>query len=226
MPHGKRYTKRAALVDVKKSYGLTDAVELVRKTSPARFDASVEIHLHLGVNPEKGDQQVRGTVRLPHGTGKTKRVAAFVPSDREAEAREAGADLVGGKDLIAEIRTSEALKFDVAVATPDMMKELATIAKLLGPRGLMPSPKNGTVTTKVAETVKDLKGGLIAFKNDDTANIHQVIGRVSWDAPRLLENLTVFLEAIRRVKPSTSKGTYMKAATLTSTMGPAVRLQM
>lgn len=226
MPHGKRYAKRAALIDPKKSYPPDEAVELVRKTSPTRFDASVEVHLHLGVNPEKGDQQVRGTVRLPHGTGKTKRVAAFVPANREAEAKEAGADLVGGGELIAEIRTSEAFAFDVAVATPDMMKELATIAKLLGPRGLMPSPKNGTVTTKVAETVKDLKGGLVAFKNDDTANVHQVIGRVSWDAARLRENLDAFLEAIRRAKPPTSKGTYVQTATLTSTMGPSIRLQV
>ena len=226
MPHGKRYTKRAALVDAKKAYGLTEAIELVRSTSPARFDASVEVHLHLGVNPEKGDQQVRGTVRLPHGTGKTKRVAAFVPPDREAEAKGAGADLVGGKELIAEIKASEALDFDVALATPDMMKELAAIAKILGPRGLMPSPKNGTVTTAVAQTVKDLKGGMVAFKNDDTANVHQAVGRVSWDAARLRENLDAFLEAIRRTKPPTSKGIYIRNATLTSTMGPAVKLQV
>lgn len=225
MPHGKRYAKRAALIDRKKSYSLSEAVELVRTTSPARFDASVEVHLHLGVNPEKGDQQVRGTVRLPHGTGKTKRVAAFVPSDREAEAKGAGADVVGGKELIAEIRASEALHFDVAVATPDMMKELATIAKLLGPRGLMPSPKNGTVSTKIGEVIQDLKGGMVAFKNDDTANVHQIIGRVSWDAVRLRENLDAFLEAIRRAKPPTAKGTYVRAATLTSTMGPAITLQ-
>jgi len=223
---GKRYTAKAALVDTKKAYSLDEAVELVRNTSPARFDASVEVHLHLGVNPEKGDQQVRGTVRLPHGTGKTKRVAAFVSSDREAEARGAGADPVGGKELIAEIKASETLNFDVAVATPDIMKDLATIAKILGPRGLMPSPKNGTVTTNVAETIADLKGGMVAFKNDDTANIHQAIGRVSWDAPRIRENLAAFLEAIRRAKPPTAKGVYIRSAALTSTMGPSIGIQV
>ncbi len=222
---GKRYAKVATLIDSKKSYPLDEAVELIRTTSPARFDASVEAHCNLGIDPEKGDQQVRGTVRLPHGTGKTRRVAAFVPAGREAEAREAGADLVGGKELIEQIRASEKLEFDVAVATPDIMKDLATIAKLLGPRGLMPSPKNGTVTTKIAETVRDLKGGLVAFKNDSTANVHQVIGKVSWDAGRIRENLATFLEAVRRAKPPSSKGVYIRSITLTTTMGPGIKVQ-
>ena len=222
---GKRYTAKTALVDVKKTYTLDEAVELIRTTSPARFDASVEVHCNLGIDPEKGDQQVRSTVRLPHGTGKTRRVAAFVPAGREAEAREAGADLVGGKELIEQIRASEKLEFDVAVATPDIMKDLAGIAKLLGPRGLMPSPKNGTVTTKVAETVRDLKGGLVAFKNDSTANVHQVIGKVSWDAGKIRENLTTFLESIRRAKPPSSKGVFIRNITLTTTMGPGIKVQ-
>lgn len=221
---GKRYTTKVALVDSKKTYALDEAVELIRTTSPTRFDASVEIHLRLGIDPEKGDQQVRGTVRLPHGTGKTRRVAAFVPADREAEAREAGADPVGGKELIERIRSTEKLEFDVAVATPDIMRDLASIAKLLGPRGLMPSPKNGTVTTKVGDTIRDLKGGLVAFKNDSTANMHQAIGKVSWDAVKLRENLTAFLEAIRRAKPPSSKGVFLRAAHLTTTMGPSIKL--
>jgi large subunit ribosomal protein L1 len=221
---GKRYATKAALVDTKKSYSLDDAVELVRQTSPTKFDASVEVHLRLGIDPEKGDQQVRGTVRLPHGTGKTRRVAAFVSASHEVPAREAGADLIGSKELIEQIKSSEKLEFDVAVATPDLMKDLASIAKLLGPRGLMPSPKNGTVTTKVAETVRDLKGGLVAFKNDATSNMHQVVGKVSWEAPKLRENIVAFLEAIRRAKPPSSKGTYLKAAYLTTTMGPSIRL--
>lgn len=226
MAHGKRYTKRAALVDAKKVYAPDAAIELIRTSSPARFDASVEVHLRLGIDPAKGDQQARGTVRLPHGTGKTRRVAAFVSAAREAEAKEAGADIVGGKELIESIRTSEKLEFDVAVATPDMMKELATIAKLLGPRGLMPSPKNGTVTLKVAEVIRDLKGGMVAFKNDDTANLHQPIGKVSWDVVKLRENLAAFLDAVRRAKPPSSKGVYLKAACLTTTMGPSVKLQV
>ncbi|MDO8621993.1 MAG: 50S ribosomal protein L1 [bacterium] len=221
---GTRYTTKAALVDAKKTYAPDAAIELIRKSSPARFDASVEVHLRLGIDPAKGDQQARGTVRLPHGTGKTRRVAAFVSAAREAEAKEAGADLVGGKELIERIRTTEKLEFDVAIATPDIMKELATIAKLLGPRGLMPSPKNGTVTTKVAEVIRDLKGGMVAFKNDDTSNLHQVIGKVSWEPTKLSENLTAFLEAVRRAKPPSSKGVYLKAAHLTTTMGPSVRL--
>ena len=221
---GKRYATKTALVDAKKTYALDEAVELIRKSSPARFDASVEVHLRLGIDPEKGDQQVRATVRLPHGTGKARRVAAFVPAGREDEAREAGADPVGGKELIDQIRTSEKLNFDVAVATPDIMKDLAGIAKLLGPRGLMPSPKNGTVTTKIGETVRDLKGGLVAFKNDSTANMHQAIGKVSWDAAKLRENLTAFLEAIRRAKPPSSKGVFLRAAYLTTTMGPSIKL--
>ena len=226
MAHGKRYTKRAALVDAKKTYAPDAAIELIRKSSPARFDASVEVHLRLGIDPAKGDQQARGTVRLPHGTGKIRRVAAFVSAAREAEAREAGADLVGGKELIESIRTSEKLEFDVAVATPDIMKDLATIAKLLGPRGLMPSPKNGTVSPKIADVIRDLKGGMVAFKNDDTSNLHQVIGKVSWDSAKLQENLTAFLEAARRAKPPSSKGVYLKAAYLSTTMGPSIRLQI
>lgn len=226
MAHGKRYAKRAALVDVKKTYGSEEAVALLKQTSPTRFDASVEVHFRLGIDPKKGEQQVRGTVSLPHGTGKSKRVAAFVPTDREADAKAAGADLVGGKELIAEIKSTEKLNFDVAVATPDMMKDLATIAKILGPKGLMPSPKNETVTPKIADAIRDLKGGKVAFKNDDTANVHQIIGKVSWDAAKLRENLAAFLEAIRRAKPPTSKGTYLVSAHLTTTMGPSLRLQV
>jgi large subunit ribosomal protein L1 len=224
---GKRYTKRAALIDPKKkTYAIEDAVALITQTSPTRFDASVEVHLRLGIDPKKGEQQVRGTVSLPNGTGKSKRVAAFVGQDREAEAKAAGADLVGGKELIDQIRSTKKLDFDVAVATPDMMRELATIAKILGPKGLMPSPKNETVSPKIGETITALKGGKVAFKNDDTANVHQIIGKVSWDATKLTTNLTSFLEAIRRAKPPSSKGTYLLTAHLTTTMGPSIRLQL
>ncbi|MBI4142615.1 50S ribosomal protein L1 [Candidatus Uhrbacteria bacterium] len=224
MAHGKRYTARAALVDAKKTYAIPDAVALLRQTSPARFDASVEVHVRVGIDPKKGEQQVRATVSLPHGTGKMKRVAAFVHADREAEAKAAGADLVGGKELIDQIRTSEKIEFDVAVATPDMMKDLATIAKILGPKGLMPSPKSDTVTPKIGEAITALRGGRVTFKNDANANIHQVIGRVSWDAAKITENLTTFLDSVRRAKPPSAKGTYLQSASLTTTMGPSVRL--
>lgn len=226
MPHGKRYQAKAKLIDRTKRYTLDEAITLVRQASPARFDAAVEAHLQLGIDPKKGDQQVRSNVVLPHGTGKTQRVVAFVGPDREQEARNAGADIVGGKELIAELRSSEAIAFDVAVATPDMMKDLASIAKLLGPRGLMPTPKNSTVTTKVAQIIHDLKRGMAAYKNDDTANVHQVVGRVSWDAAKLRENLAAFLESVRRAKPPSSKGTFIKSMTLTSTMGPGVRVHV
>lgn len=226
MPRSKRYAARVKLIDRTKRYPLDESIALVQKTNTAKFNAAVEVHLVLGIDPKKGDQQVRTTVSLPHGTGKTKRIVAFVSTAKEQEAKDAGADLIGGKELIEKIRSSEQTAFDVAVATPDMMKELASIAKILGPRGLMPSPKNGTVTANIAGTIRDLKGGMVAFKNDDTANLHQVVGRAAWDAAKLRENIDVFLAAVRRAKPPSSKGTYLKAMTLTSTMGPGVRVQI
>lgn len=226
MPRSKRYTARLKLVDRTKRYSLEDAIALVQKTNTAKFAASLEAHCNLGIDPKNGEQQVRSTVNLPHGTGKTKRIAAFVPSAKEAEAKDAGADVVGGKELIDQIKSTEAIAFDVAVATPDMMRELASIAKILGPRGLMPSPRNGTVTKDIGSIVHDLKGGMVTFKNDDTGNLHQVVGRVSWDAAKLRENLIAFLDAVRRAKPPSSKGIYLKSVTLKSTMGPGVRVQI
>ncbi|MDO8463376.1 MAG: 50S ribosomal protein L1 [bacterium] len=226
MAHGKRYQARTKLVDRTKTYLPPEAIALVQKTSLSSFDGAVEAHVRLGIDPKKGDQQVRTTVILPHGTGKTKRIAVFVGPDKQQEATDAGADLVGGKELIEEIKSTGKIAFDVAVATPDMMKDLAQIAKLLGPRGLMPSPKNGTVTTTIAQTIENLKGGMVAFKNDDTANVHQIIGRVSWDAVKLQENFDAFMGAIRRAKPPSSKGTFVKSVTLCPTMGPGVRVRI
>ncbi|MDO8425517.1 MAG: 50S ribosomal protein L1 [bacterium] len=226
MAHGKRYQARTKLVGATKLYDSAEALELVKRASTSKFDGAVEVHIRLGIDPKKGDQQVRATVVLPHGTGKTKRVAAFVNAEKMAEAKAAGADIVGGKELVEQIKTTEKIEFDVAVATPDMMKDLASIAKLLGPRGLMPSPKNGTVTTAISETVTNLKGGMVAFKNDDTANVHQIIGRVSWDVSKLQENYATFMEAIRRAKPGSSKGVYVRSITLAPTMGPGVKVQL
>ncbi|MFH1429974.1 MAG: 50S ribosomal protein L1 [Candidatus Uhrbacteria bacterium] len=226
MAQGKRLAAKSKLVDKTKLYSVQEAIELVKKTSVARFDAALEAHIRLGIDPRKGDQQVRTTATLPHGTGKQKRVAAFVGPEKQAEAKEAGADIVGGKELIEELKRTEKLDFDVTVATPDLMKDLATIAKLLGPRGLMPSPKNGTVTQNVREIVEGLKGGMIAFKNDDTANVHQVIGRVSWDAAKLLENYTVFIDAVRRAKPASSKGVYLRSIVISSTIGPGIKVKV
>ena len=226
MPRGKKYLEAKKLIDPKKVYSLEEGVELVKKTNPAKFDASVEIHIRLGIDPTKGEQQVRGTVALPHGTGKSKRVAAFVPADKEKEARDAGADLVGGEELIAEIAKTQKITFDVAVATPDMMPKLAKVAKILGPKGLMPNPKSETVGANVKKMVEELKKGKIAFKNDDSGNVHIVIGKISAESSKLLENLNAVADVIRRARPASAKGIFIENAALTSSMGPSIRIQI
>ncbi len=224
--HGKKYQEAAKLIDPKKSYTPAEAVELVKKTSRVAFDASIELHLKLGINPKKGEEQVRGTISYPHGTGNTLRVAAFISGEKEKEAKEAGADEVGGEELVAAIASSGKINFDVAVATPDMMVKLAKIAKILGPKGLMPNPKTDTVGTNVKKMIEDLKKGKASFKNDDTGNVHLAIGKVSFDAEKILENLQTALEVVRRMKPASSKGIYLQNAVLTSSMGPAVHLAL
>ncbi|MCG2690906.1 50S ribosomal protein L1 [Candidatus Parcubacteria bacterium] len=210
--------------DKTKAHTIEEAIELTKKLSPTKFDASVEIHFRLGVDPRKGDQQVRTAVNLPHGTGKTVKVAAFVSPGKEKEVKEAGADYVGGEELIAEIKKTEKTDFQVAVAEPAMMKSLAPIAKILGTRGLMPSPKNDTVTVNPAKTVAELKKGKVSFKNDDTGNVHTAIGKVSFDSKQLLENYQTLLEAIKKAKPSSSKGVYIKNIAISSSMGPGIKV--
>lgn len=220
-------SKKAAfadLFDAKKTYPITEAVELAKKTSTVKFDPSIEVHFRLGINPKKGDQQVRGAVSLPNGTGKTVRVAAFVTPGKEKEVKEAGADLVGGEELIDEIKKSEKTDFQVAVAEPELMKNLAVIAKILGTRGLMPSPKNDTVTPNPAKAVAELKKGKISFKNDDTGNLHAVIGRASFDSAKLIENYQALLETVKKAKPASAKGSYLKNVTICSSMGPGVKV--
>lgn len=212
--------------DKQQVYQIQEAIELAKKLSKTKFDASVEVHAKLGIDPKKGDQQVRSAVSLPHGTGKTVKVAAFVSSDKEKEVKDSGADYVGGDDLIAEIKKTEKTDFQVAVAEPAMMKNLAQIAKILGTRGLMPSPKNETVTPNPAKAVAELKKGKISFKNDDTANVHAVIGKVSFDSKQLLENFEAFIEAIKKAKPSSSKGVYIKGIVLSSSMGPGIKVEI
>ncbi|MFH1047413.1 MAG: 50S ribosomal protein L1 [Patescibacteria group bacterium] len=225
MKHGKRYNELRASFDNRKTYSLAEAVALAKKTATTKFDSSIEVHIRLGVDPKKSDQQVRSTVTLPHGTGKTKKVAAFVSTpEQEKEAQKAGAELVGGEDLIAEIAKTGKCDFEVAVATPEMMPKMAKVAKVLGPRGLMPSPKNETVTPNIGKAIEALRGGKVAFKNDDTSNIHQSIGRASFTEDQLVVNCETLLEAIRKSKPSSSKGTYIKGIVLTSTMGPGIRV--
>jgi len=220
---GKKFVEAQKLIDAKKSYSLAEAVALAKKTSVTKFDATVEIHAKLGIDPKQGDQQVRGTVSLPNGTGKSKKVAVFtMAADKEKDAKEAGADLVGGEDLIATIATSGKADFDVAIATPDMMPKLAKVAKVLGPKGLMPNPKTDTVGVNVKAMVADQKKGKVAFKNDDTGNVHAIIGKASFDEAKLLENATVFMDALKRVKPSASKGNFIVKATMATTMGPAI----
>jgi len=203
---------------------IQEAIKNIKENAKAKFDESVEVHIHTGIDPKKGEQQLRSTCVLPHGTGKTKKVAVF--TENEKEAKEAGADIVGGKELIQEIKTKNIIDFDIAVATSDMMKELAQIAKILGPKGLMPGPKNETLTNNIAKTVKELKSGKIAFKNDETSNIHQIIGKVSWQDEKLVENFNAFLAAVNKAKPAGIKGSLIRSITICSTMGKSVKVEI
>lgn len=225
MPKSKRFIGTEKQVDKTKTYPIDEAVELVKKTSTVKFDASVELHVRLGIDPKKSDQQVRGSVILPHGTGKKQIIAVFAEEGKIKEAKEAEADIIGNEELIAKIKQTGKIDFDVAVATPEMMKKLAPAAKILGPRGLMPSPKDGTVTSDIGKAVRELKMGKINFKNDDTGNLHLIIGKVSFEKNKLKENLELALEAINKAKPTTIKGgTYIKNIVLTSSMGPGIKL--
>ncbi len=224
MARSKRYTELKKLIDPKKLYTPEEAVALVKKTSTTKFVPSIEVHMNLGIDVKKGDQQVRSTILFPHSIGKTKKVIAFVQADKEKDAKEAGADIVGGEELIAEIASSGKMNFDVAVATPDMMPKLAKVAKILGPAGLMPNPKTDTVGANIKKLVEDVKKGKVAFKNDATGNIHQIIGKAELGEKELLENLTLLVEAVKKTKPASSKGTFIKSLTVTSTMGPAVKI--
>jgi len=211
-------------VDKTKVYSLDEAVKLVKETSAVKFDAGVEVHACLGIDPKKGEQQIRATVVLPHGTGKAKKIAAFVTPEKEKEAQEAGADLVYGEEDIKKIKDTDKIEFDVAITTPDMMPKLAAIAKVLGPKGLMPNPKTETVGPNIKKMIEEMRRGKITFKNDDTGNVHQLVGRVSFSEAQLKENLAAFLDALKKAKPSTTKGTYLKNLILCSSMGPAIRI--
>ncbi|MAF13372.1 MAG: 50S ribosomal protein L1 [Parcubacteria group bacterium] len=226
MKRSKKYLEVSKKIDSDKAYPIDKAIKLVKETNLSKFDGSVETHIKLGIDPKKSEQQVRGAITLPNGTGKTKIIAAFVAPDKEKEAKEAGADIIGGEDLIADIKKSGKIEFEVALASPDMMPKLAVIAKILGPRGLMPSPKNETITTNIKKTINELKQGKINFKNDDTANIHQIIGKVSFDEQKLIENYKAFMEALTKAKPSSAKGIYLKNISISSTMGPGVKVEI
>jgi len=214
----------SAIYQVDKSYSINDALAIIKKITKTKFDASVEVHVHLGINPKKSDQQVRGAVSLPNGTGKTVKIAAFVSPENEAAVKKAGADFVGSEELIAKIKKTEKTDFQVAIAEPALMRNLAVISKILGTRGLMPSPKNDTVTANPVKTVEELKKGKISFKNDDTGNIHAIIGKVSFDNTKLSENFSILMDTIKKVKPSSTKGTYLKNVSLASSMSPSVKV--
>jgi len=220
----KRMAALSAKVDKNKVYPIDEAIKLVKETSNVKFDAGVEVHANLGIDPKKGDQQIRSTVVLPHGVGKTKKIAAFVSADKEKEAKEAGADVIYAEEDIKRLKDTGKIDFEVAVTTPDMMPKLAAVAKVLGPKGLMPSPKTETVGPNLKKMIEELKKGKITFKNDDTANVHQIVGRVSFDDAKVKENLLAFLDALKKAKPTTTKGTFIKKLVLCSSMGPAVRI--
>jgi large subunit ribosomal protein L1 len=219
--HSKGYRQAAELVDAGRVYSPLEAANLAKTTSPTKFDGTVEVALRLGVDPRKADQMVRGTVNLPHGTGKTARVIVFATGDKAGEAEAAGADRVGSDDLIADIQGGF-LDFDAAIATPDQMAKVGRIARILGPRGLMPNPKTGTVTPDVAKAVSDIKGGKISFRVDKQANLHLVIGKTSFSVQQLVENYAAALEEVIRAKPSAAKGRYLKKVTFATTMGPGI----
>ncbi|HPI67150.1 MAG TPA: 50S ribosomal protein L1 [bacterium] len=224
MKRSKRYLALKAKIEKNKLYSLDEALSLIKETAKAKFDESLEAHVRLGTDPKKGEQQVRAAVVLPHGTGKSKKIAVF--TDNEKEAKEAGADIIGNKELINKIKTTGVIDFEVAVATPEMMKELAQVAKILGPKGLMPSPKNETVTTNIKKAVADLKGGKIVFKSDENSNVHQLLGKISWSEAKLKENYETFIEALKKAKPAGVKGVYLKQIVLCSTMGPGVKINV
>ena len=220
----KRNEAVAKLVDKSKFYKLPEALEILKKAPKAKFDESVELHVRLGINPKQSDQIVRGTITLPHGIGKTRKVAVIAKGEKLKEAENAGADITGDADLIEEI-SKGMLDFDVLVSTPESMKDISKLAKILGPKGLMPNPKSGTITTDLTKTVQELKKGRVEYKNDAYGIIHCSVGKISFDNAKLAENVTSLMEAVIKAKPATSKGQYLKSISLSSTMGPGIALE-
>ena len=223
---GKKYTKAASKVDRTKRYALVDACKLLPETKVAKFDESVDIAVRLGVDPKHADQMVRGAIVLPHGTGKTMRVAVIAKGDKAKEAQDAGADFVGADDLVTKIQTENWLDFDAAVATPDMMGLVGRLGRVLGPKGLMPNPKVGTVTADVSKAVRELKAGRVEFRVEKAGIVHARIGKVSFGGEKLLDNARVMVETLLKLKPASAKGTYMKSVTLATTMGPGIKVDV
>ena len=223
MKRGKNYQDAAKQIEAEKLYEPREALQKVKELSRAKFDETIEVHIKLGIDPRHADQQVRGTVSLPHGTGKTRRVLVFAKGDKAKEAEQAGADIVGAEDLQEKIQGGW-LEFDVAVATPDMMSVVGRLGKILGPRGLMPNPKSGTVTFDIARTINELKAGRIEYRIDKTAIIHVPIGKVSFSIEALEDNFNTFADALIKARPAAAKGQYMRSISVCSTMGPGIRM--
>ena len=222
MKVGKKYKVVAELVDVNKLYTIEEAAELVKKTSTVKFDATIDASFRLNVNPKQADQQIRGTINLPHGNGKTKRILAVTSKVEDAKA--AGADFAGGKEMLEKIQKENWFDFDVIVATPDMMGELGKMGRVLGPKGLMPNPKTGTVAVDISKAVQEIKRGKVEYRVDKDGNIHVSIARVSFDSAKIIDNLTALCELIVKVRPSSVKGTYIKNAVIHTTMGPSIKI--
>ncbi|HJA69881.1 MAG TPA: 50S ribosomal protein L1 [Firmicutes bacterium] len=224
MKHGKKYLESLKLVDAQKLYDTEEAVELVLQTAKAKFDETVELSIKLGVDPRHADQQVRGVVVLPNGTGKKVRILAIAKGDKAAEAEAAGADYVGAEEMVSKIQNENWFDYDVIVTTPDMMGLVGRLGKLLGPKGLMPNPKSGTVAADISRAINDIKAGKVEYRVDKTAIVHVPIGKASFGKDKLIENLNVLMEAINKAKPAAAKGTYLKSVAISTTMGPGIRL--
>ncbi len=224
MKKGKKYVEVAKLVEKNKLYSKEEAIDLVKKTSTTKFDSSVELALSLNLDTKKADQQLRGTICLPNGTGKTKKILVIAKGPKAAEAKEAGADYVGDMDYLEKIEKENWFDFDTLIATPDMMPQLGKLGKILGPKGLMPNPKTGTVTMDIKKTVEEVKQGRIEYRTDSYGNVHTIIGKVSFTNKQLLENLEAFVSLILKTKPSVVKGTYVKNISVSTTMGPGIKI--
>ena len=222
MKKGKKYVAVASKVDSNKLYTIEEACALVKETSTVKFDASVDVSFRLNIDPKYADQQLRGTIALPHSNGKTKKILAI--TRKHDEAREAGAEFVGGKDMLEKIKNENWFGFDVIVATPDMMGELGKLGKLLGPKGLMPNPKTGTVSPNIANAIKEIKAGKVEYRNDKAGNLHIVAGKASFETEKLVENIKTIIDQVVKIRPATTKGNYIKNVVVTTTMGPSVKI--
>ncbi|MDW7667289.1 MAG: 50S ribosomal protein L1 [Bacillota bacterium] len=221
---GKKYQDSAKVVDREKLYDINEAIDLVQETAKANFDETIELHIRLGVDPRHADQQVRGAIVLPHGTGKTKKVLVFAKGEKAAEAEKAGADYVGGQEYAEKIQNENWFDFDVVVATPDMMSVAGRLGRVLGPKGLMPNPKSGTVTMDVKNAVEDIKAGKVEYRVDKTAIIHVPVGKKSFGSEKLYENTKTLIDAVIKARPASSKGRYLRSVTIASTMGPGIKI--